>query len=181
MCAPPSPRSYLWNSFSGHRIDDGLFFLFFKLDCWALLHPSPPGSCWCDVHGFVLTGSISSSSTLQITWAVQPQEFWKAHVVDIVRRNTTCFRTPTSPTPTPTPTTTKTLRRETVQQVVLIEAATVLMSTMCKERRFRHWVNAAYYINHFLASSHQGGKRNNRCIMLMLLSWAHADRGVQSQ
>ena len=31
-----------------------------------LSHLSPPGDQWCDVLGFVLTGSVSSSSTLQV-------------------------------------------------------------------------------------------------------------------
>ena len=72
-------------------------------------------------------------------------------------------------------------QEKTVQQVVLIEAATVLMGTMCKERKFSHRVSTAYSINHFLASSHQGGKHYNRRIMLQLLSWAHADSGVQTE
>ena len=45
----------------------------FKKDHWALpfsLASSLPGNWWCNVHGFVPTDSVSSSSTLHIFWDI---------------------------------------------------------------------------------------------------------------
>ena len=38
------------------------------IECFLFPCLSPPGDRWCDVLGFVPTGSVSSSSTLQILW-----------------------------------------------------------------------------------------------------------------
>ena len=66
------PQRCLWNSSNVRLIDDGPLSSPFKGDCLALplSIPLTPGHRWRDVLGFVPTGSVSSSSTLQIFWEV---------------------------------------------------------------------------------------------------------------
>ena len=49
-------------------IDMGLVLPTKIAECFCFLCPSPQGSWWWDVLGYVPAGSVSSSSTLQIFW-----------------------------------------------------------------------------------------------------------------